>query len=603
MANSKVTTAGKVAREYCTKFPELPSRTLARTMCEQRPKLFDTVEHARSFIRIIRGNHGSHNRKETRDKKLFRPNGVAGMAFCPEPIKEPRKPFLLEGACRLGIMSDVHIPYHDRQAVESAVAHLKSLAIDTLLLNGDILDFYCVGLGTRILTADMRWVAAETLKVGDPVVGFDEWPSERNQGGRKFRTTTVTATGIKMLPMYEIELEDGTILRSTDEHRWICDNGDRGWIRTDGLTVRKSRSTRLNRFFRPWEPPTNSWTAGYLSGAFDADGTVTKCGDVGVSISFAQNENAMLDKVKALLDEHEFPFTAKQFEVHERGNYPSQHVHLRGGRQEMCRFLGMMQPPRLLSRFGLDGARLEARERLAVVRQKYLGLQPAVTLSTGTKTYIAEGFGAHNTCSRFDTDPEQRNTAYEVRQTAEFLLWIRECFPKARLIFKEGNHDERYSLYLWRNAPALWGLKQLRLPAVLGWELAEVSGNESTKLEKYGWEYVTDKRMILAGKLPILHGHEMKASSGGVNAARAAYVKASHPVLIGHLHKTSQHTQTDIMLGECATWSVGCLCSLDPDYMPYSNKWNHGAAFVEIAADGEYNVHNFRLTGSKVRAS
>jgi hypothetical protein len=44
------------------------------------------------------------------------------------------------------------------------------------------------------------------------------------------------------------------------------------------------------------------------------------------------------------------------------------------------------------------------------------------------------------------------------------------------------------------------------------------------------------------------------------------------------------------------------LCGLHPEYARL-NKFNHGFAAVEIAADGQFNVQNYRITNGKVRSS
>jgi hypothetical protein len=53
---------------------------------------------------------------------------------------------------------------------------------------------------------------------------------------------------------------------------------------------------------------------------------------------------------------------------------------------------------------------------------------------------------------------------------------------------------------------------------------------------------------------------------------------------------------------ETFCWSTGCLCDLTPRYAVI-NRWNHGAAIVTVHADGEFDVHNFRIAGGKVRSS
>lgn len=45
---------------------------------------------------------------------------------------------------KVGILSDIHFPYHDLTALTCAIKHLKEQDIDCLYLNGDIQDFYSI---------------------------------------------------------------------------------------------------------------------------------------------------------------------------------------------------------------------------------------------------------------------------------------------------------------------------------------------------------------------------------------------------------------------------------------------------------------------------
>ena len=45
---------------------------------------------------------------------------------------------------KVGIMSDIHFPFHDLDALTCAIRHLKDQEIDCLYLNGDIFDFYSI---------------------------------------------------------------------------------------------------------------------------------------------------------------------------------------------------------------------------------------------------------------------------------------------------------------------------------------------------------------------------------------------------------------------------------------------------------------------------
>lgn len=188
--------------------------------------------------------------------------------------------------------------------------------------------------------------------------------------------------------------------------------------------------------------------------------------------------------------------------------------------------------------------------------------------------------------SRFDKDPSRRNLKGEIDLTIEGLRWLRGIFPRARFIFRAGNHEVRWDTYIWNKAAELWDLPQCRLAKVL-------------ELDKLKMEYVGDKRPILAGMLPVFHGHELAISSY-VNPARTLYLKTGHTGLIGHLHRSSTHTEPDMWHSETTCWSQGCLCDLHPDYAPV-NRFNHGFAVVEVDKDDEFKMHNFKIKDGKVR--
>lgn len=137
------TRAHLVAKEFCQKHPEMQSLTLAKMLAKQHPKLYRNVEAARSHIRNIRGNSGNRNRHNIRDKSLFRPNGKSGELFkMPESLAQPWTKFELDGPCKVLSLSDIHIPYHDPEAIKLAVAEGRRHKIDTVLVNGDLFDFY-----------------------------------------------------------------------------------------------------------------------------------------------------------------------------------------------------------------------------------------------------------------------------------------------------------------------------------------------------------------------------------------------------------------------------------------------------------------------------
>ena len=189
--------------------------------------------------------------------------------------------------------------------------------------------------------------------------------------------------------------------------------------------------------------------------------------------------------------------------------------------------------------------------------------------------------------SRFEKNPKARNLAGERSATLQFFDVLRKQFPKARIILKLGNHDERLEKYLSVKAPELLDIDEVQFDSLF-------------KLANYGIELVGQKRIIRAGGLSILHGHEYPTPViGPVNAARGLFLRAKDSALVNHHHQVSEHTESTIK-GEMITcWSLGCLCELHPAYAPI-NKWSHGGALVELDKDGEYEVTNKRILHGKV---
>jgi hypothetical protein len=191
--------------------------------------------------------------------------------------------------------------------------------------------------------------------------------------------------------------------------------------------------------------------------------------------------------------------------------------------------------------------------------------------------------------SRFQKDPRARSAKAEIAAANQLLDCIDDLFPHARKIWKDGNHDERYDHYLAAHAEEIFDLvkEHASLPKLL-------------ELESRGWEYVSEKRPIMLGKLPVIHGHEYPtAMLGPVNAARGLFLRAKGIALTNHYHQTSEHSEPTIKDDLITCWSLGCLCDLHPMYARF-NKWNHGAATIELARGGDFRVHNFRIRAGKL---
>lgn len=187
--------------------------------------------------------------------------------------------------------------------------------------------------------------------------------------------------------------------------------------------------------------------------------------------------------------------------------------------------------------------------------------------------------------SRFMKDPRKRSVAHELQALNEFLDVLKQF--NAKIIYKLGNHDERYEHFLMHKAPELLGIPEFRFENLL-------------KAGERKMDVVGEKRIIKANKLNIIHGHEYPSVFSPVNIARGLYMKGKVSAMQGHNHQVSEHTETDMNGEIVTTWSLGCLCELNPAYMPL-NRWSQGFALVDLSDNGkDFEVRNYRIYKGKI---
>jgi hypothetical protein len=123
----------QLAREAIEKFPNLSKHKLAELLLKQHPFLFKDKEQARYVVKSVTNNYGREG------QKVYQTDKYQGVL--PQGEKNDFSPFVLKGK-RIGILSDIHIPYHDLDALGIALNEFKRVKIDTLVLNGDVIDAY-----------------------------------------------------------------------------------------------------------------------------------------------------------------------------------------------------------------------------------------------------------------------------------------------------------------------------------------------------------------------------------------------------------------------------------------------------------------------------
>lgn len=199
------------------------------------------------------------------------------------------------------------------------------------------------------------------------------------------------------------------------------------------------------------------------------------------------------------------------------------------------------------------------------------------------KLLINGDFADCHAVSRYAADPRKRDFPAEVRACKDVLEWLRGKFD--RIVWKLGNHEERYEHFMWANCPVFLGLERFSFEGVF--DAGDI-------------EIVRDKRPVMLGKLAVLHGHEYRfAISNPVNPARGLFLRARTSSVCNHFHQASHHGSKRLGGEAISCWSLGCLCDLNPDYMPL-NEWVHGAAVCDVDGEGNFEMQAFKIINGRV---
>jgi UDP-2,3-diacylglucosamine pyrophosphatase LpxH len=134
------TEARKITAEICSKFPDAPSHSLAEKLFTEYPEAFDSAEHARNYVRTVRGKIGKKSRTSNSQKELIdtkqRPSNPYAL---PKSYAKKRRHIELKGTKFL-MLYDIHIPYQDNEALSLAINEGICQGCDAVVLGGDALD-------------------------------------------------------------------------------------------------------------------------------------------------------------------------------------------------------------------------------------------------------------------------------------------------------------------------------------------------------------------------------------------------------------------------------------------------------------------------------
>lgn len=126
-----------IARKYRDTYGmNMPTLKLARIMYEENNLLFKDTESARTFLRSIEGKSGSSKVTHNAPPRPYNPYNL------PSTEAEDYTPFIMPFHKTVFILNDIHLPYHDIDALTAAIEYGLYNKPDAIFINGDLLDFH-----------------------------------------------------------------------------------------------------------------------------------------------------------------------------------------------------------------------------------------------------------------------------------------------------------------------------------------------------------------------------------------------------------------------------------------------------------------------------
>ncbi len=163
------------------------------------------------------------------------------------------------------------------------------IGVPTVFVRTGGCDYRCLAAETLVTLHDLTQKPIELLRPGDIVLGYARVSPDVSHGPLRLVPTPVVAVrSMGLEPTLRLTLDDDTELICSRDHRWWVEQLRNGWVwkspHRQGLdgNYREAQEIRPGDFIKgmgravcqPEE--TDAWRRGYLRGAFDGDGHISR---------------------------------------------------------------------------------------------------------------------------------------------------------------------------------------------------------------------------------------------------------------------------------------------------------------------------------------
>lgn len=531
------------------------------------------------------------------------------------------------------VISDIHFPYQDDKAIKAALDFIKTNPVDTIILNGDILDFYDVSsfdkdpdrinsLQKEIDMAQKFFKKLRTIKPDARIVFIkgnhcldkrtdilttDGWINVKDIVEQHKKVTLlnydiqrdciVTDTIQDYIKSYQKEMIEIETRMSkqivSDKHQVLL--GDEKVLAKD---IYNEQTKHLSHLIRPCSNTLIPYS-GELSVNevrlltwVVTDGCIVSCSDRKKRIQFKLSKPRKIEALKELLEEMNIKYTFRLCKKSGVNKLQPYYIRIYGEDARVIFNLlnGKKQFPQEFKNLTgehfeafintivmTDGSEKEQRNYFYSVNDNDLDILQEVCIKNGYATKIkVETRSSFNTKNRTKTLMFQTNYKYGRQQQSIKKISYNDY--SYCLSTKNGTLITRIDgkVAITGNCARLE--RYLKKHPEL-YSLDALKLPNLLDLKKYNIEY-SDKGIKL-GSLKIIHGDIVRKYSG--YSARAEMEKHDCSGISGHVHRLAiyyKRTPTrDLMWAES-----GCLCNLNPEYID-SPSWNQGFLYGYVEKD------------------